>query len=180
MLPPVLDLSAHAEPDVFDVLYPYFRRDFVERDTKINNSIYVDPKSQGVRNGKENVFWHITTREQKRKVVRNKQLVEIKTRPFDPDRACRIEWIRPMLQNHEHAEIKLFYRKETKGKKPIRLYIWAHQQDFVVIVQRLGQSTSYLVTSFYITENYKRASYQKWYDNYCKGIDLALQNCEWF
>lgn len=180
MLPPVLDLSAHSEPDVFDVLYPYFCRDFIDQDTKIDGTIYVDPKCQGVSNGKENIFWHITTREQKKKVVRDKRLVEIKTRPFDPDRACRIRWIRPMLQNHGHVDIKLFYRKETRGKKPIRLYFWAHRHDFVVIVQKLGKSTSYLVTSFYITENYKRASYQKWYDNYRKGTDPALKGGEWF
>ena len=180
MLPPVLDLAGQTEPAVFDFLYPYFRRDFVDRDTYIANRIYVDPKSQGMRNGKEEVFWHITTREQKRTVKQGKKFVTIKTRPFDLDRSCRIAWIRPILINHNHAGIKIFYRKETTGRKPVRLYLWAHTHDFVVIVQKLGKSDAFLVTSFYITERYKRASYQKLYNEYVSGRNSALNGYEWF
>lgn len=175
-----LNLQGQTEPAVYDFLYPMFQRDFVIADTYINNTIYVDPKGQGVRDGKEEVFWHITTREQSKTVKQDKKMVRIKHRPFDPDRASRIEWIRPMLVNHTSPLIKLFYRKETKGKKPIRLYFWAYQHDFVVIVQKLGQSDSFLVTCFYITEQYKRASYQKWYNDYRSGCNPELKNCEWF
>lgn len=180
MLPPILDLSGQTEPEVFDFLHPLFVRDFVDNRATIGSGIYVDPKAQGMRDGKEEVFWHITTREKKKKVKRGKHFVEIKTRPFDPDRGSRIEWVKPMLTNHTHADIKLFYRKESKGKKPIRLYLWAHQHDFVVIVQKLGKSECYLVTSFYITEAYKRASYKKWYTDYESGVNPDLMGCEWF
>jgi len=180
VLPPVLDLTGQREPAVFEFLYPYFRRDFVDRDTHIAGSIYVDPKSQGMRGGKEEVFWHITTREQRRTVKRGKKFVTIKTRPFDLDRSCRITWVRPMLSNHSHADIKMFYRQETTGRKPIRLYLWAYKQDFVVIVQKLGKSDAFLVTSFYITESYKRKSYQKLYDEYVGRRNITLNGCEWF
>ncbi len=180
MLPPILDLAGQSEPEVFDILHPYFIRDFVDSQTTIGSGIYVDPNSQGLRDGKEEVFWHITTREKKKKVKQGKHFVNIKTRPYDPDRACRIEWIKPMLTNHTHGDIKLFYRKETKGKKPVRLYFWAHQHDFVVIVQKLGESDCYLVTSFYITESYKRSSYDKWYEEYMSGNNEELESCEWF
>ena len=82
--------------------------------------------------------------------------------------------------NHDHADIRRFYRKETKGKKPIRLYLWAYKEDFVVIVQKLGASDAFLVTSFYITEAYKRASYQKWFNEYSAGSIPELHACEWF
>lgn len=180
MFPTPLDLSGQTAPDVFDVLYPYFQRDFVAQRTCLARTIHVNPKAQGMRDGKEEVFWHITTREQKKQVRQGKKMVLLKSRPFDPDRACRIEWIRPMLIQHDHAEVLLFYRKETRGKKPIRLYLWAKRRDFVVIVQKLGRSSSYLVTSFYITETYKRASYQKWFDEYTRGSKPELRNCEWF
>ena len=180
MLNAPLNLTGHNEPDVFDHLYPFFERDFITVDTYINNQIYVDPKGQGIRDGKEEVFWHITTREKSKTVKQGKQMVKIKTRPFDPDRAARISWIKPMLVNHSDPCIKLFYRKETKGKKHVRLYFWAHQHDFVVIVQKLGNANSFLVTSFYITETYKRSSYQKWYIEYTQGDKPELLNCEWF
>lgn len=180
MLTPVLDLSNRKTPDVFDYLYTFFHRDFIAQRVNLGDTLYVDPKGQGMRDGKEEVFWHITTREQKKKVKRGKHLVEIKSRPFDPDRSCRIEWVKPMMLNHNHASIRLFYRKETRGKKPIRLYLWAHQEDFVVIVQKLGRSRSYLVTSFYITERYKRQSYQKWYSEYQARTNPDIVGCEWF
>ena len=180
MLPTVLDLSNYKVPDVFDYLYTLFHRDFVAQSVTIGGALYVDPKGQGMRDSKEEVFWHITTREVRKKVKRGKHLVEIKSRPFDLERSCRIEWIKPMMRNYNHHSIKLFYRKETRGKKPIRLYLWAHNEDFVVIMQKLGNSSSYLVTSFYITEIYKRQSYQKWYLEYRAGTNSRLSGCEWF
>ena len=180
MLTPILDLSGQSEPAVFEVLYPYFCRDFVNQDTYLASTIYVNPNSQGVQRGKEGVFWHITTREKKIPVKQGKKVVTIKKRLFDVDRSCRIEWVRLMLIHHNHSDIKLFYRKESKGKKPIRLYLWAHKHDFVVIMQKLGKSEAYLVTSFYITETYKRQHYQKYYEEYVGRRNVALHSCEWF
>ena len=180
MLPEPINVTGHQEPAVFEVLYPYFQRDFIQAKTYLAGTIYVDPMSQGIRDGKEEVFWHITTREKQKKVKQGKQWVTIKTRSFDPCRGSRIEWVKLMLLNHAHADIKAFYRKATKGKKHIRLYLWAHQHNFVVIVQKLGASSSFLVTSFYITEAYKRASFQKWLTEYQNGTKPELVGCEWF
>lgn len=180
MLPAVLDLSAHREPDIFEFLYPFFHRDFVCDRVLLANRYYVNPQAQGVRDGKEEVFWHITTREQTYRVKQGKQHKCISARRYDPNRSCRIEWIKPMLLNHKSPSFRCFYRKETSGKKPIRFYIWAHSEDFVVIVQKLGRSEVYLVTSFYITETYKRSSYQKWYAEYCNAVNPDLMGCEWF
>lgn len=180
MLNAPLNLTGMSEPDVYDYLYQFFKRDFIESKAHIAKTIYVDPKGQGMREGKEEVFWHITTRTQTKTVKRGKQMVKLISRPYDPERAARIEWIKPLLLNHEHQDVKLFYRKESKGKQPIRLYFWAHQNDFVVIVQKLGTSDAFLVTSFYITETYKRASYDKWYNEYVQGNKPELHGCEWF
>lgn len=180
MLNRPIDLSAYTETQAFDHLYPFFERDFVTQRTLLATRIYVDPTGQGMRDGREEVFWHVTTRERKKRVKQGKTYTQIVTRPLDPDRASRIEWIRPILLNHDHADIRRFYRKETKGKKPIRLYLWAYKEDFVVIVQKLGASDAFLVTSFYITEAYKRASYQKWFNEYSAGSMPELHGCEWF
>ncbi|WP_372739997.1 hypothetical protein [Neptunomonas sp.] len=172
------DLSSDTE--IFDYLYLFFEEDFIEQRTLLAGSIYLDPNGQGMRNGREEVFWHITTRERTVRVRQGNQFIPSKSRLLDPDRASRIDWIRPILLNHNHTDIKLFYRKETTGRKPIRLYLWAHQHDFVVIVQKLGASGAFLVTSFYITEVYKRASYARLYAEYTSGVNQDLQGCEWF
>lgn len=166
--------------EVFDYLYGIFDKDFVKQRTMLADVIYLDPKGQGMRDGREEVFWHITTRDRTIRVREGNRYVYKKTRPLDPDRASRIGWIRPIVTKHCHAQIKLFYRKETKGKKPVRLYLWAYNHDFVVIVQKLGASDAFLVTSFYITEPYKRASYEKWYSEYHTGSKPELSGCEWF
>lgn len=180
MLSAPLNLTGHTEPDVFNVLYPYFYRDFVAAPTYLNGSIFVDPAAHGHRDGKEEIFWHITTREQSRKVKQGGRMQTITQRLFDPDRSARIEWVKQIIDHHRHPDVRLFYRKESKGKKPIRMYLWAHQYDFVVIVQKLGRSDAYLVTSFYITETYKRNSYQTWYNDYVSGNRPELLKCEWF
>lgn len=46
------------------------------------------------------------------------------------------------------------------------MYLWAYDHDFVVILQKLGKSESFLVTSFYITHEGKRVDYDKLYDEY--------------
>ncbi|WED22660.1 RlfB protein [Vibrio sp. JC009] len=180
MLKAPLELPEKTETEIFDFLYSIFHKDFVQNEAYLAESIYVDPHGQGMREGKEEVFWHITTRDKTKRIKKEGKFVTVKTRLLDPDRASRIHWVKPILQNHDHGDIKLFYRKETKGKKPIRLYLWAHNSDFVVIVQKLGKSTSFLVTSFYITETYKRDSYQKWYSDYVDCKRAELEGCEWF
>lgn len=181
MFSSLIDLTDFSsEDEIFEYLYLFFERDFISQRTLLAGCIHMDPNGQGIRDGREEVFWHITTREKKKSVKQGKKMVKIVTRPLDHDRAGRLEWIRPILMNHSHANIKLFYRKETKGKKPIRLYLWAYNHDFVVIVQKLGAKDAFLVTSFYITEPYKKASYNKWHADYLSRVIPDLAGCEWF
>ena len=181
MFSPLLDLSVYPdEANAFDFLYNIFHRDFVKDKVYLANLIYVNPKGQGMRAGREGVFWHITTREKRVRVKRENRYETIVSRPLDEDRAKRIEWVKTILLNHNHSDIHCFYRKETKGKKPIRLYLWAEKKDFVVIVQKLGASESFLVTCFYITEKYKRQNYAKWQAEYQNRINPELNGCEWF
>lgn len=79
-----------------------------------------------------------------------------------------------------YQAIKCFYHKESTGNKNIRLYLWAFNQDFVVILEKLGKSQAFLVTSFYITHAGKRADYQKRYETYQNKSDDRLVGCEWF
>ncbi len=141
----------------------------------------IDPQSHKKEDGKECSFWHLTTRTQKRSKKEGNRIITVKERLLDFDRAKRIHWIKPIIDNASIAKnIKLFYKKETTRKKPIRLYLWVEDEDFVVILQKLGKSSSFLVTSFYITHQRKRDDFQKYYEDYIGKTNADLRGCEWF
>ncbi len=87
-------------------------------------------------------------------------------RNTDYARSERIEWVKQILENHDHASIKLFYHQESNSKRDIRLYLWAYQHDFVVILQKLGRGCSFLVTSFYLDDGGKRRDYERRFCRY--------------
>jgi hypothetical protein len=169
MFSATLDLSAHTSLDeIFDALYEVFQRDFIEQRTYLNEIVYINPHHQGVRDGKEETFWHIVTRKDNK----------TKVRKFDDARAQRIEWIKRIIDNHVHAEVKCFYYFERDRK--IRFYLWAHNHDFLVILQKLGATESYIVTSFFIDNERKRNKTQKKFEDYIGRKDNRLLGCEWF
>lgn len=165
---------------IIDTLYDIFHRDFIAEKTYLAQLIYIDPRRHMKDEGKELDFWHLTTREVKEKVWENNRCVwKVLDRYPDFARASRLEWVKQILTNHDHDCIKMFYHKETNKKRDIRLYLWAYEHDFVVILQKLGRSKSFLVTSFYIDHNGKKQDYNKRYHNYINGLE-ELKGCEWF
>lgn len=167
--------------EIFEYLYTsYFLEDFIEEKTYLNSNIYIDPQSDDKVESKELAFWHLTTRENKYTRKEGNKLVTYKERLLDIPRADRLEWVKKIIENHYSADIKLFYKKETRHKMPIRLYLWLYEKDFVVILQKLGASSSFLVTSFYVDHEAKKDDYQESYENYNNGIDGELLGCEWF
>lgn len=180
MLSQPLDLSKVEASSIFDFLYSLFHRDFVANKTYLAEKIFINPRSNRKDEGKELDFWHLATKDEKIQVWEGNKRVWKKTdRYLDFDRSRRIEWVKQILLNHAHEKVKMFYHKETNRKRDIRLYLWAYDADFVVILQKLGRSSSFLVTSFYITHDGKRRDYENRYKNYCEG-DEALEGCEWF
>jgi len=180
MLSEPLNLGVIDATALFEYLYEFFRRDFIESRTLLANTIWINPKSYDKEDGKEKVFWHLTSRDEKERVWNGKQFVWNSIgRYLDYGRASRIEWVKQILLNHNSDQIKLFYHRESNTKRDIRLYLWAFNFDFVVILQKLGKSSSFLVTSFYIDHQGKRNDYEKRYENYVEG-DIELYGCEWF
>ncbi len=166
---------------IFDYLYQaYFYVDFIENKTYLDGNIYIDPQIHQKEEGKELCFWHLTTRTQRYQVKEGNRIVTKKERLLDIDRADRLEWVKQIIENQNEPAIKTFYKRESSGKRPIRLYLWAFNEDFVVILQKLGRSSSFLVTSFYITHEGKRHDYQKYYEYYRMKKDPDLRGCEWF
>ena len=53
MLPEPLQLGKVDATQLFDYLYDFFYRDFVQNKTYLNKVIYIDPKSRFKNDGKE-------------------------------------------------------------------------------------------------------------------------------
>ena len=177
MLSTPLNLGVIEAGDLYNYLYGFFRRDFVEQRTMLNGTIHISPRSHLLEDGKERDFWHLTSREKSFQVKEGNRYVTKKERLIDYARSERIEWVRQIIANHGQGRIKLFYYRESNADRDIRLYLWAFQDDFVVILQKLGRSTSFLVTSFYIDHDAKRIDYENRYQRYNRG---DLNGCEWF
>ncbi|MCH5522382.1 RlfB protein [Pseudomonas syringae] len=180
MFEEILDLEPLHKNEFFDVLYKYFHRDFVANKAYLNQTISIDPQSYKKEGNKEASFWHLTTRTVTNTIKVDNHYVETSNREPDYKRSERIEWIKEIITNHDHEEIKLFYHMETNSKKNIRLYLWAHRFDFVVILQKLGKSKSFLVTSFYIDQEQKRGTYEARFKRYQDKNIAELEGCEWF
>jgi len=177
---PLLNLGKVDAGELMDYLYGFFHRDFVARRAYLNGSIWVNPQSQRQEDGKEMSFWHLTSRAQSYQKREGGRYVTVKERLPDYRRSERLEWVRLIIENHGDPRVRAFYHQETNAKNDIRLYLWAHQHDFVVILQKLGRSSSFLVTSFFIDHAGKRGDYQKRFDEYRVGSKAELRGCEWF
>ena len=165
----VIELDGKSSDEIIEQLYEIFKNDFVVNRTYLSHQIYIDPISSDVEPtiNKEKIFWHIISRKDRG------------SRRIDKPRASRLHWIKPIIVNHYNAKIKLFYYLEDNGK--IRLYLWAHEENFAVILQKIGTSnSSYIVTSFYIDNENKINAFQRKYESYVNNNDNRLASCEWF
>ena len=180
MLSEPLQLNKIEATHLFDFLYSFFHRDFVANRTYLNQTIYIDPRSNRLDDGKEADFWHLTTRKQEKIIKQGNRYIKTIERYPDFRRAERIEWVKQILDNYNHETVKWFYYQETNQKRDIRLYLWAYQDDFVVILQKLGRSSSFLVTSFYIDNEDKKRDYEQRFNSYKNKENRSLLGCEWF
>ncbi|MCB5195705.1 hypothetical protein [Deefgea salmonis] len=180
MLSAPLNLGQVEATQICEFLYQLFHRDFVACRTMLNRTIYIDPQSQRQDEGKENTFWHLITRDHERQVRVDGRYQTVKERLTDYRRAERIEWVKQIIANHTDPAVRIFYHQETNQKRNIRLYLWAYENDFVVILQKLGRSSSFLVTSFYVDHHSKRADYEQRFARYQAGTAQELHGCEWF
>jgi hypothetical protein len=176
----VIDIEEIESTEIFDVLYKYFDDDFISNKTYLNSSIYIDPQSHKKDEDKELSFWHLTSRDTKIHKKKGKRWFTEIHRVLDYRRAERLSWIKKIIENYTITDIKVFYHQESNEKRDIRLYLWLEKFDFVVILQKLGNSSSFLVTSFYVDRDGKRKEYTKRYNKYISKTDIKLKNCEWF
>lgn len=136
-------------------MYGIFLRDIVTNSIIIKgNSLQCNQNisKHPICRGKMKGFEHIITRESKHKGKRD----------FDRERANKIHWIRPIIENVTDIRIKYFERINDKGYN--QQFYWYQQKGFIVIVREINPYLM-LITSFAvdISENGK---FKNWYEEY--------------
>lgn len=86
-------------------------------------------------------------------------------RIYDPYRAQRLHWIKAILLEQEHEEIKYFEYEEDDGS--IRDYYWYDEGNFLVIMEKV-RPDYLIITSFHIDDSKSRKKYEKRYFQFLK------------
>lgn len=155
-LPELLDTNGSWD-EILDRLYAVFDTEFKQGKPRYDGlpvwwdrrCLDGDPHEEG--------FWHLTTREDK----------TTGDRLLDTPRAKRLRWCKATIDNCALADVLVFDYEEGNGK--IRTYLWVHEADYVVILERRekkGKTIAYsLVTAFFLDGPSRRRAMQKKYDN---------------
>jgi hypothetical protein len=161
----ILDLLEDFFEDIIDEptdeqieqLYSVFKKDFIEAPLLFNNvkvKYNTNKSNHPLFKGYPSGFEHICTRKS-----------EIsKKRYFDIDRANKITWIRPIIENYENNRIKYFEREHFNGQN--QKYFWYEEKNFVVIIREI-QKNLFLITAFSV-DHLNKNKFAKWYKAYKK------------
>jgi len=156
-LTPYFSSILDTEEIKIDELYSIFESDFYLKTLEVNGLIvrskrhWYNPVKDGLPTFYSKYyekFVHIITREKPGKGGR-------KSRVFDTDRANRIHWIRPILENHPDARISYFKFSEADGT--VRDYFWYKAKDFIVILEEL--SPDYILITAFCVDSSNRGYY---------------------
>lgn len=139
-------------PEFVYQYYETFRQDFLTppKPRFQGRPVLVSRFSGPEDDGKEAKFWHLITKEHKDG-----------GRDPDPNRAERINWIRFIIENHQHFKTWK-YLEAVKNKMEPRWYIWAEADNFLVIIAE-RDGLYHLITSFWV-EDWNKAKLNNKYD----------------
>ncbi len=136
-------------------LYGVFLNDIVNNPIEIDGvelSFNRNISRHPVCRGKLQAFEHVITRESKLKGLRD----------FDHERANKIHWIRPIIENVTDARIKYFERIHDTGYN--QRFYWYEEKGFIVIIREL-KPDYFLVTAFSV-DTYEKPKYKRYYEEY--------------
>ena len=102
--------------------------------------------------GKEKIFWHLTSRED----------MATGCRLPDLRRSERLPWVRPILDHPRKPEVLAWDHREGDGT--IKTYVWLANDDFVVIMKKYANGRRRLITSFYVEYENTKRKFRKKYD----------------
>ncbi len=134
----------------YEELYALFRKDFIESQPVYEGQpVWIFPEME---NGKEKIFWHLTTREDKR----------TKERFPDLRRSERLPWVRAILDEPDHTELLIWDYVEGDGD--INTYVWLKDYDFVILLKKYPNGSRRLLTSYWLDYKNAKDKLQKKYE----------------
>ena len=155
----------------YDMLYRIFCRDI--RDGALSYAGHRIWFFRDMDDGKEGIFWHLTSRENKRKPIpRRKQRHYPRGQTHEPEtserypdmRRCeRLNWVKPLTEHTTDPEMLVWDYEEGNGT--IKTYVWIKDDDFVVILKKYPDGARRLVTSFYVDSEYTKKDFERKYAN---------------
>ena len=150
----------------YDTLYATFEADFIaSRPRYDGQSVWYFPDME---DGREKVFWHLTSREVKPAPVPRRMRHIVSAAPPQveryPDlrRSERLPWVRPLIEHAADAAVLAWDYLEGNGNT--HTYVWLRDWDFVVIMKVYPAGRRRLITSFHVDSEYKRGDLQRKYD----------------
>ena len=149
-LPEELDLSQGWNEDSISEIYQRFFNDFVNKKIMYSGK----PVKVSMKKGPMdmlNVFWHIITKEDKK---RGERLVDFA-------RLKRVFWIKEIILNADHPDVLNWEYEEKPGK--IRVYLWVQERDYVVVLEKKPNSY-FLVTAYNVEGESTRRRLRKKYE----------------
>ena len=169
-----------------ELLFKYFSNDFINNSTYLTNGnkyYKVNIKEGKVCNcpfdntNKPERFWHIITKKENEKLKRNNPCPSPENRRiYDPARAKRIHWIKPIIKEWlSNPDIVHFYEK-LQGKET--LHIWHTKYDFLIILRKESHNSKqcFLVSTYLIYKD-QRQRYKKRLKRYKNNKPIGF---EWF
>jgi hypothetical protein len=149
-LPPLLDLDGPWE-DVLNRLYNVFKRDFIDNQVSCRDLQIIYDKRK-IDDKKEEGFWHLITKN-------DRKLGRIP----DYERAKRLPWVKPVIQNYSSPDLKVWDYPEKKNR--VRMYLWLEHFDYAVILEKNRGKRKHLltlITAFYV-EGWKKKDLMRRY-----------------
>ena len=137
-----------------NAIFDAFKRDFIDRALVIDGLrvkiILKNSSVEGFESFPETLAHLIT-----RKSAGGKRV-------FDPHRANKIHWIRPILENKDSEDICYFVYIEDDGA--VRDYYWFKEGRFIVIMEKV--TPSYLIITSFNVDAENERHYTRRYDAY--------------
>ena len=153
-LPRLLTISPWGA-NTFDLLYELFHSDFIASRTYYQKSPV--GFSRDKEDGKEKIFWHITTREDK----------ESAQRLADFRRCERLPWLKAILENAHDSAILNW--EDIGDDGTTRVYVWLKDYDYIAIMKRTKKGFLILLTAYWLEyENAKRKLMKKYNAATCR------------
>lgn len=136
--------------DTYERLYQIFEQDFkVTQPVYDLQAVWFFPEME---DGKEKIFWHLTSRDDKQAGERLPDL-----------RRCeRLPWVRPMLEHPDQPEVLAWDHDEGDGT--IKTYVWLENDDFVVIMKKYPNGGRRLITSYWLEYDHAKRKLRKKYE----------------